>query len=1024
MLIVECSGCQSRLKLKPALAGRRVKCPKCQAVVRVPAATDGKTKSHEQTPPAAGTDEEYPVLPLAPEASKPVANSESPAPGAVPESAVPPELNFDTGPRTSSSSRSSSRRRKRRSSVGIWLPVVLVLVGVVAALWYFLPQQTAPEVVAKTFPDQHATEGKLLQLAMPVASNGNEKAQLKIVQAPEGAKIEPGTHDFTWTPGEADGSKKFDVIVHVVQGQQIADARFRIIVAEDDNPPLFDEMEPVAAIPLQEVAIPLKAKDQDYPSVPVRYSLADTNPAASIDAESGQLTFAPTEVMAGESVSLKVVAKEESAAALSTTLTLVINVAEFDDPVRQLIADLRKLGADASSSEETDANPLPFTGDATKMTVSQQAVSVFHYGSEAELRDDVEKINVGERKVFDSHWENERPLNVFTRDKLLVTFAGEGSSVLTLLSSVMDRPVAIVQKYEAPTPVVHQTPALVAAMLPLYEERVKRPGKPRLLFTTDCYKEVRKAFSDQFAEQYESEIRAGLGGDYDELMQWFAERIDMKEEFFTAIQPGVDNVSAALQVFNEIRKAYPEQIDRYGSLAIACSVVWDNDRGVYNYRGHASRTHSMMPENLLNGLDNFQYFVDAERVMQGRAQFIPWEFLMHLVNHRTPVQERVWAAQNYVSTRQMFGKCYADVPYDTQMLQTKSRECKLDGKEYNLPNIRQFGGVCAMQADFAARVGKSMGVPAAYVSGSGRYGEAHAWVMWVELKAVTQHSIEFTLESHGRYRGDHYYVGKMKEPQSGRGITDRLLELRLHQVGMNAMAKRHSDRIMAVYPQMEAELEFDFDTRLEFLSGAVSLNPWNEAAWSALSGVSTGREFGRDEYKTMTGLLNQLFVNFAAFPDFTLTIFGDLISFEEEAEKRIAYYYQLLEVYAATKRPDLGFKALLQLTDLLEQEERTGEAIQALAVAIQKYPDEGQYIPKMLDRLEGLAGATGEVGQTLAEFYVSFLPKIPQTRGNSPSKYCIQMYERAVPVFEQAGQQQLAQTYRAGAMQMKAGLPQ
>ncbi|MEZ6130948.1 MAG: hypothetical protein R3C59_19945 [Planctomycetaceae bacterium] len=94
----------------------------------------------------------------------------------------------------------------------------------------------------------------------------------------------------------------------------------------------------------------------------------------------------------------------------------------------------------------------------------------------------------------------------------------------------------------------------------------------------------------------------------------------------------------------------------------------------------------------------------------------------------------------------------------------------------------------------------------------------------------------------------------------------------------------------------------------------MNLNPWNEAAWTALSQLTTGREFGRPEQKAMTGLLNQLFVNFAAFPDFTLTVFEDLISFEKE------------------------------------------------------------------------------------------------------------MYERAVPIFERAGQIQLAQTYQAGARQMKAGV--
>ena len=53
----------------------------------------------------------------------------------------------------------------------------------------------------------------------------------------------------------------------------------------------------------------------------------------------------------------------------------------------------------------------------------------------------------------------------------------------------------------------------------------------------------------------------------------------------------------------------------------------------------------------------------------------------------------------------------------------------------------------------------------------------HAWVMWVELIGVTSKGIEFSLESHGRYRFDKYYVGTLYDPQTGQTITDRTLEL-------------------------------------------------------------------------------------------------------------------------------------------------------------------------------------------------------------------------------------------------------
>src|SRR5262249_24071185 len=150
--------------------------------------------------------------------------------------------------------------------------------------------------------------------------------------------------------------------------------------------------------------------------------------------------------------------------------------------------------------------------------------------------------------------------------------------------------------------------------------------------------------------------------------------------------------------------------------------------------------------------------------MEGRIRYVPWEFLKHVVNHRTPESERQWSMQRVAGGRAMYGKCYSAVPYDHEMLKSHSQVAQLNGKEYTLPNLLTFGGVCAMQADFASRVGKSVGVSAEYVTGEAAGGELHAWVMWVELKQATATGLQFSLESHGRYFGDKFYVGHLRDP--------------------------------------------------------------------------------------------------------------------------------------------------------------------------------------------------------------------------------------------------------------------
>ena len=121
-----------------------------------------------------------------------------------------------------------------------------------------------------------------------------------------------------------------------------------------------------------------------------------------------------------------------------------------------------------------------------------------------------------------------------------------------------------------------------------------------------------------------------------------------------------------------------------------------------------------MPDGLTGAAENFEYFLKTEQFMQGRGQWLPWEFLVLVVNHKTPMEEREWALKSYLPKRMMIGKCYAEVPYDQLMLETGSAQAKMNGHVYTLASLSEHGGVCAHQADFASRVGKSLAVPAAY----------------------------------------------------------------------------------------------------------------------------------------------------------------------------------------------------------------------------------------------------------------------------------------------------------------------
>ena len=112
-------------------------------------------------------------------------------------------------------------------------------------------------------------------------------------------------------------------------------------------------------------------------------------------------------------------------------------------------------------------------------------------------------------------------------------------------------------------------------------------------------------------------------------------------------------------------------------------------------------------------------------------------------------------------------------------------------------------------------------------------------------------------------------------------------------------------------------------------------------------------------------------------------------------------------------RPDLACQARLKYAEYLVGEERYEEAIDGLALAVRRFPEEGNFIPRILDRLEEICKQTDLGPKRVAQFYSELLPSIPQKRGNRPSNYCISMYERGIKHFRAAGLDDLVAAYEA-----------
>lgn len=893
-------------------------------------------------------------------------------------------------------------------------------VGVLAVggLW-FLSSKPA-KLALDGIQDHTVGEGDAVSVTLKAHAEGLKPGEwvYGIVAGPPGARIDAKTGVFTWKTDEEHGPGEYSVTVGVqAKGSKPAVDKqsFKIIVNEVNQPPVVGQIDAPGTAAGELLRLMVKATDPDEPKQTLTYRLKNAPAGASIDAKSGELTWAIAETVPAGSQVVEVVVADAPSGGAETTAKITIPVDPPASPLAQVLSALRAAGMTVEPSVGT--GPPGFKGAASHYAVGEDdTLTVLEYESAEQARLDAEQVTEAGQMVFGEPAEWKTKTSLHRKDRQIALYGGSSSQVAKAISAKFGEPFVVAEASKmkpVPTTPVERTVSekLIDALAKLHEDQ-NLTGKKD-------YLGVRKLFADYYEKQNEFMLTKLGEGDGAEFKKWLDEHVDFKEEFYTAIAPE-DDPAAAFKILQTLHQKFPTKLNDYAQLAIAIALTWDNQGNVDHYDDHQRRTHSVMPGGMLGAVENFEYFIDTAGIMQGRAQFLPWEFLVYLVNHKTPRAEREWAAANYVPKRTMYGKCYADVPYDNEMLRTESRVCKLDGKDYSLPNIRQFGGVCAMQADFASRVGKSIGVPAEYVAGEAAGGELHAWVMWVEVKQVSRTSISFALESHGRYRGDKYYVGTLRDPQTGRGITDRELELRLQGVGLSPVAYHHAKLVMQAYPQLKEKLGLKPAQEIAFLNDVIDLCPGNEEAWKQVAQLARDGRIGADSNRQMTAMFDKLFRTFANFPDFTWKVFDDLVQYQKNPKQRNKYYERLVQMYEVGGRPDLACEARLRLSDYLMEENHTKEVIDGLAFTIKKFPDEGRYVPKLLDRLEQVCAGVKGADQQLLRFYQEFIPLIPQKRGNDPSPYCMRMLERAIDKFKTAGQAQQAQAYATQLATLKA----
>lgn len=501
------------------------------------------------------------------------------------------------------------------------------------------------------------------------------------------------------------------------------------------------------------------------------------------------------------------------------------------------------------------------------------------------------------------------------------------------------------------------------------------------LFDRKQYKAVRAAFAADFARRHARTLAAAFAG-HPELPAWLDKRPEIKEELFTALSDPHDDLAAALRLFARLWKDHPSQIEALAPLAIATAVTWDRPGGaggVYDYRHHQVRTRSTMPAKLADAAANFAYFADDAK-LAAAIKPLPWELLVFVIDHRTPVEERRWAQKYFAARSGKVSSWHQDVAYDHGMLKTektgKGPGPKLAGHEYTLANIKRYGGVCAQQADFVARVGKSLGQPSVYVSGESSYRGWHAWVMWVNVtKGAKGAAPKFSLTSDGRTRGferDAFYVGHLRDPQTGERLTDRDLERRLEVITQGPLRARQVRLAMRGYEAIAREAKLDAKAKVAYLDRALQLAPAAEGPWLELARLAKEGELSGAARAAKLAALTRAF---ARHPDFVARLSDDFLTGEPAAAK-IKHYAAVVAMYEKAARPDLACDGRLKLAAAYGEGKKYKEAAAALTAGVRKFPTEGRFIPRLLKAYEKVCEDYPAGVAPLGNLYVELAPAL------------------------------------------------
>lgn len=453
----------------------------------------------------------------------------------------------------------------------------------------------------------------------------------------------------------------------------------------------------------------------------------------------------------------------------------------------------------------------------------------------------------------------------------------------------------------------------------------------------------------------------------------------------------------------ELRGKFPAEVDKYPhlSLAFALNAAAAGSRPV---TAGWARKHREV-ESIPSLLESFEYYVTNAKRMIYPPDKLPWPLLVFVADNDLPLGERAWAmALHGKAAPAAFGKIYYEVPYDMEGLAKAANQegLKINAVPYTLENILRQGGVCADRAYYAARILKSLGVPAFFDAGEGARG-GHAWVAWVSVNKG-----QFGLADSGRFDYDKYFTGAAWNPLTRGAILDR--EVELMAAGMSKSYDGYIDAMIAGHVfRLCAGGESSAKAAGMLKDVLARKNHYSAEAWRLLSAAVADGTLPRKDGEKIYGVMA---APFAQYPDLTFSVLQDILkprlaSTEKVSEAEVKGNILLLDkaftLYDKAARPDLAVALRMLQGQYLEATGYKDKAAQLYVAASQQYVTAHfGFIPLFERALVLLAGpANQKMRLKYLDYMATHVPEF-QSNFNSQAKDVNPAYLVVVKAYSEA----------------------